>query len=249
MSRATVAGGLIALILAPTIAGCSGAEGEAPEVLVSAAASLTDVFGAIETEFEQRNPDLDVVLNLGGSSALREQILAGAPADVFASADEPNMATIVESGAALGAPVVFATNRMEIAVPPGNPGGVTGLADFENEALVLGLCAAEVPCGELARMALGQADVAASIDTNEPNVRALLTKIEVGELDAGIVYVTDIGGAQVEGIPISSSDNATTSYPMVVLADGASPDAGRAFVDFVLSEPGRGILAEFGFSQ
>ena len=226
---------------------CGGAQGAADEIVVSAAASLTDAFGGIEAEFEQRNPDLNVVLNLGGSSTLREQIVAGVPADVYAAADESNVAAVVKSGTASGDPVGFATNRMQIAVPPGNPGDVTGLTDFSKDDLLLGLCAAGVPCGDLARMVLTQAGVQPSIDTNEPSVRALLTKIEVGELDAGIVYETDVAAAAVEGITIPSPINVTTSYPIVALAGGEHPDAGRTFVEFVLSEVGQEILADFGF--
>ena len=168
---------------------CSGSSVEG-ELLVSAAASLTDAFAEIESAFEEANPDVDVVLNLGSSSALREQILEGAPADVFASANTSNMDQVAEAGELSGEAEIFATNSLQIAVPTGNPGGVTGLEDFAREELLIGLCAEDVPCGDFGRQALAKAGVIPSIDTNEPDVRALLTKIEAGELDAGITYVT-----------------------------------------------------------
>jgi molybdate transport system substrate-binding protein len=221
------------------------------EVLVSAAASLTDAFGAIATAFDQSHPAVSVVLNLAGSSALREQILEGAPADVFASADTSNMDAVVEGDEVRGEPRVFAHNRLVIAVPKGNPAGITGLADFGRDDLLIGLCAADVPCGEFARRALANAGVTPKLDTNEPDVRALLTKIEAGELDAGITYVTDVASAKgtVDGIDIPQADNVVAVYPMAVLAHAPNPGGGRAFVAFVLSGPGQAILSEYGFAS
>jgi len=219
------------------------------ELLVSAAASLTDAFGEMETAFETANPGVDVVLNLGSSSSLREQILEGAPADVFASANTSNMDQVIEGNAATDSDI-FTTNLLQIAVPEGNEAGVTGLDDFANEDLLIGLCAEDVPCGDFARQALENAGVTPSIDTNEPDVRALLTKIEAGELDAGIVYVTDVlstGGA-VEGIDIPTEDNVVASYPIAALTAASNPDAAAAFVAFVLSDEGQAILQDFGFT-
>jgi molybdate transport system substrate-binding protein len=219
------------------------------ELLVSAAASLTDAFGEIETAFEDANPGVDVVLNLGASSALREQILEGAPTDVFASANNSNMDQVVEAGEA-SAPEIFVTNLLQIAVPAGNPGGVTGLADFANEELFIGLCEEGVPCGDFGREALASAGVTPSIDTNEPDVRALLTKVEAGELDAGIVYVTDVLSTEgaVEGIEIPDEDNVVAEYPIAALTNAPNPVAAAAFVAFVLSDDGQAILASYGFS-
>ncbi len=229
-----------------------GPAGSAPvptaEVLVSAAASLTDAFGAVATAFEAANPGVDVVLNLAGSSTLRQQILEGAPADVFASADESNMERVVEAGEAAGPPAVFARNRLRIAVPPGNPAGVTGLADFADEGLLVGLCAEAVPCGAFARRALARAGVRPAVDTEEPDVRSLLTKIALGELDAGIVYATDVAPAhRVQGIAIPDDENVTARYPIVLLAHAPEPRAGAAFVAFVLSDGGQEILRQHGF--
>lgn len=221
------------------------------ELLVSAAASLTDAFVEVETAFEAANPGLDLLLNLAGSSALREQIIEGAPVDVFASANLSNMDAVVEAGRVEGEPEIFANNLLQIAVPAGNPAGVTGLQDFANEELLLGLCAEDVPCGDFALEALMNAGVTPAIDTSEPNVRALLTKIEAGELDAGITYVTDVmsTGEAVEGVDIADDVNVIAEYPIAALADAPSTEAAAAFVEFVISNEGQAILNRYGFSS
>lgn len=249
------------LVLAAVLLAACGRTGEEPnapdpqpglegELLVSAAASLTDAFAEVESAFEAANPGVDVVLNLGASSALREQILEGAPADVFASANTSNMDQVVEAGEA-GDPEIVVTNLLQIAVPAGNEAGVTGLEDFANEALLIGLCAEVVPCGDFARETLENAGVTPAIDTNEPDVRALLTKIEAGELDAGIVYVTDVlsTAGTVEGIDIPEENNVVANYPIAALTNAPNPDAAAAFVAYVLSDEGQAILTEFGFSS
>lgn len=224
-------------------------DGGRAELLVSAAASLTDAFGGIEAAFEAAHPGVDVVLNLAGSSSLRVQILEGAPVDVYAPADRANMASVVAAGLVADAPRIFATNRLEVAVPTGNPADVRSLRDFGRRELLVGLCAEGVPCGDFARRALDRAGVDPAPDTNEPDVRALLTKVEVGELDAGIVYRTDVvsAGEGVEGIPIPDSLNVRAHYPVAVLRDAPHPESARAFVEFVLSEEGRAILRRHGF--
>ncbi|HEY7704082.1 MAG TPA: molybdate ABC transporter substrate-binding protein [Acidimicrobiia bacterium] len=227
-----------------TTAGMSG------ELLVSAAASLTDAFGEIEAGFEAEHPGVDVVLNLGASSTLREQILEGAPADVFASANTSTMDQVVEGGGAADYQI-FVTNILQIATPPDNPGGVTGLDDFAREELLIGLCEEQVPCGSFGREALANAGVTPSIDTSEPDVRALLTKVESGELDAGIVYVTDVlstdGG--VLGVDIPAEYNVVAQYPIAVLTEAPNPAAAAAFVEYVLPSPGQVILSRYGFES
>jgi molybdate transport system substrate-binding protein len=219
-------------------------------VLVSAAASLTDAFAEIKVAFEAATPGEAVSLNLGGSSSLREQILGGAPVDVFASANASNMDQLVAAGLVAGQPQVFARNRLEIAVPPGNPARITGLEDFARPELLLGLCAEGVPCGDFARQALEKAGVIPEIDTNEPDVRALLTKVEAGELDAGITYVTDVSSTQgrIQGIDIPDDSNVVAKYPIAALVHAPNPQGAREFVDFVLSAQGQAILARYGFA-
>ncbi len=251
-----------AVVLVAGVVGCGDADGSSTPatgstdggavegtVVVFAAASLTDAFAEVESAFEAGHPGVDVVLNLAGSSALRVQILEGAPADVFASANETNMAQVVEAGQVDGAAKVFASNLLQIAVPAGNPAGVTGIDDLANPDLFIGVCTEGVPCGDLAREVLANAGVEASIDTNEPDVRALVTKIEAAELDAGIVYVTDVASSsgRVEGIAIADDVNVVATYPIAQLARSSNPTGAAAFVEFVLSEAGQAILRLFGF--
>lgn len=234
--------------VSPRIAGEPDLAGS---ITVFAAASLTDAFGEIADEFEAANPGVSVESNFGASSALREQILAGAPADVFASANLSNMDQVVEADAAAGDARTFATNRLEIVVPAGNPADVSGLAAFGDDDLLVGLCAAEVPCGDLGREALANAGVTPAVDTEEPDVRSLLTKVEAGELDAGLVYATDVlaAGDAVEGIEIPAADNVVAEYPIATLAEAGGAEVADAFVAYVLSDAGQDILASYGFDS
>jgi molybdate transport system substrate-binding protein len=262
-SSAARLGPILATALAATVAGCSppdpddapaGGAAEAADlprdaILVSAAASLTDAFADLASAFEATHPGTDVVLNLGGSSALVSQILEGAPVDVLASADRETMDRAVEAGEVFGAPRSFGRNRLRIAVPRGNPAGITSLRDFADHELLIGLCAEEVPCGRSARRTLAKAGVHPSLDTNEPDVRALLTKIELGELDAGITYATDVAASRgrVDGVEIPDSLNVVVDYPIARMTDAPDPEGGSAFVAFVLSGEGRAMLERHGF--
>lgn len=220
------------------------------EVLVSAASSLADAFPELAAAFEAAHAGTSVVVNLGASSSLRRQILEGAPVDVFASADLENVQLLAQAGALAGTPQIMARNALQIAVPAGNPAQVNGLGDFEREPLRLGLCAEEVPCGALAQEAFRRAGVIPSPDTREPNVRSLLTKVALGELDAGITYATDVASApdHVEGVRIPSEHAVSTEYPVAVLAASRNPETARAFADFTLSPQGRAVLERHGFS-
>ncbi len=228
-------------LVAVIAASCGGGD---DELLVFAAASLGDAFTDIETAFEETHPGLDVLVNLASSTSLRVQILEGAPAAVFASADTANMDAVA---AAVGgvSPVTFATTDLVLAVPGGNPAGVAGLADLADPALLVGVCVPEAPCGRYAARVLTTADVAASFDTAEPNARALLGRIESGELDVGLVYRTDALAAagRVETIEIPDEVNIDVLYPVAALEDGPA----QTFVDFLLSPRGREILADHGF--
>lgn len=220
-------------------------------ITVFAAASLTDAFEELSDDFTAVHPDASVTFSFAGSSSLREQIVAGAPADVFASADEATMADVDAAGALAGEPSLFASNRLEIAVPAGNPGDVTDLADLAESGLLVGLCVEEVPCGHLADDVLDSSGVDPSVDTYEPSVRSLLTKIEAGELDAGLVYRTDVQAANgaVEGIAIPIDQNRSANYPIARLDDSGSLATAQAFIDFVLSDVGQSVLASHGFES
>ncbi len=244
-----------------TLAACGGGSpdtGAAPAssgsgisgtLTVFAAASLTDVFTALGDDLEQANPDLDVQFNFAGSSALATQVTQGAPADVFASANLPQMAVVTDAGLQAGDPAVFTQNVLEIAVPAGNPAGVTGLADFGREDLTLAVCAADVPCGAAAGKVFTAAGVTARPDTEEEDVRAALTKVELGEVDAALVYASDVrsAGDRVEGIPFPEAEDAVNDYPIVALGAAPNPDAAQAFIDLVRSDEGRQALDEAGF--
>lgn len=231
-----------------TLAACGGA-GSKDTVQVFAAASLTDAFTQLEADFEAANPNVDVVINFGGSSSLREQIRAGAPADVFASANESVVASLVEESLVNGRPEAFATNSLILAVPAGNPGKISGLSDLANDDLLVGVCAAEVPCGQLAVEAFETQGIEASIDTNEPDVRALLTKIELGELDVGLVYTTDVLASDkgAEPVAIGGDTPFVTTYPIVTLVDAPNPEGAAAFADFVTGSRAEVTFAQLGF--
>ena len=231
--------------------GCGAQSESGSDTLrVFAAASLTDAFADIEVAFERQRPDIDVQLNIAGSSRLREQILEGAPADVFVSADVANMDALASAGLLAESPVVLARNSLTIAVPSGNTAGVVGVESFTDDDLLLGACAPGVPCGELAREMFDAAGVDAALDTEEPNVRSLLTKVLSGDLDAGVVYITDVSAdpTALDYIEIPPNVNVTTEYPIAVLVDASNPDAGRAFVEFVLSSQAQSMLADRGFA-
>jgi molybdate transport system substrate-binding protein len=250
--RRRVAGVLaVAVVL---LAGCAddgaGDGGDVGGTLtVLAAASLTDVFTDLGDRLEGDHPGLEVRFTFAGSSALATQITQGAPADVFAAANPDQMAVVDDAGLVEGAPEVFAANVLAIAVPAGNPGGVTGLADFARADLTLALCAPEVPCGAAAEEVLDAAGVTAEPDTLEEDVRAALTKVELGEVDAALVYATDVAAAgdDVEGIAVPEASDAVTDYPLCVLAGAPNPAAARAFVELVRSAAGRDALAQAGF--
>jgi molybdate transport system substrate-binding protein len=221
------------------------------EVVVFAAASLTETFGELGRRFEEAHPGTMVTFNFAGSSSLAKQIVEGAPVDVFASASPTNMDQVTDIGALSGESTVFVRNRLEIAVPAGNPGDVTGLADFGDDDQAIGLCAEQVPCGAAAKKALDAAGVTAAPDTLERDVKAVLTKVELGEVDAALVYRTDVRAASdtVEGIEFAESEQAVNDYPIATLAEAPNADGAQAFVDFVLSDAGLSVLTADGFDS
>jgi len=216
---------------------------------VFAAASLTDVFGELGDQLMADNPDLDIQFNFAGSSALATQITQGAPADVFASANQPQMKVVTDADLQGADPVVFTENVLEIAVPKGNPGDVTGIDDFANADLTLAVCAPDVPCGAAATKVFEAAGITAVPDTLEEDVRAALTKVQLAEVDAALVYASDVqsAGGDVEGIEFPEAEDAINEYPICTLAAAPNPDAAQAFVDLVLSDDGQKALEDAGF--
>ncbi|BFM25914.1 molybdate ABC transporter substrate-binding protein [Microbacterium sp. che218] len=212
-------------------------------VEVYAAASLQRSFDEIATAFEAAHPGVTVSAVYDGSSTLATQIGEGAPADVFASADEKNMAKVASQAPD---PQLFAGNTLVIAVPKDNPGKVATLADLARVTTVL--CAAEVPCGAASQTLLSNAGVAVTPASSEQNVTAVLTKVAAGEADAGLVYATDAkGNSDVEAIVPDGADKVVNNYPIATLTDAPNPEAAAAFTAFVLSDDGQKILADAGF--
>ncbi|MGI9822361.1 molybdate ABC transporter substrate-binding protein [Agromyces sp. Marseille-Q5079] len=221
---------------------------EPADITVLAAASLTEAFDDLATQFEQVNPSVSVTVSYGGSGALATQIIEGAPADVFASAAEPPMQQVVDAGLAEN-PEVFATNSLELVVPAGNPAGVTGLDDLANPDLRIALCDESVPCGAASAELLANAGVTAAPDTLESDVKAVLTKVSLGEVDAALVYRTDVeaGGDDVEGIEVDGAAAVVNRYPIAALTGSGAPEAAAAFVAFVTGDAGRETLDAYGF--
>jgi molybdate transport system substrate-binding protein len=218
-------------------------------LVVFAAASLTDAFDGLSDAFVDANPEVEVVFNHAGSQTLRSQINEGAPADVFASANDTQMDAVAAAGNLAGEPETFAANLLAIAVEPGNPLGIRGLEDLADPELVLVLPAEEVPAGQYAREALDAAGIEVAPSSLEQDVRAARSKVELGEADASIVYASDLVASDaVEGIDIPIEHNVPARYPIAVLADAPNPAAAEAFVAFVLSEDGQEILASYGFT-
>ncbi len=250
MSLRLAAWAALAAALTMVVSACSNGGSDARSaVVISAAASLTDVFTSMETAFEKEYPQFDALFNFSGSAALREQILEGAPADVFVSANSEIMDEVAGAGEVVGLPDVFATNHMVIAVPTGNPGAVTGLDDLAREDLFVGLCADAVPCGTFARQVLASAGVDPSIDTNESNVRSLLFKIGLGEIDIGIVYATDVMSvaSAVDPITVPLAHDVTARYTIALLTGAPNSAGGDAFIRFVFSDEGAAVLETHGF--
>lgn len=247
MRRSTVA--LVALVLAltgcagPTAAPAPSGDEVSGSLTLYAAASLQASFDEIAEAFTAQHPGVQVSPVYDGSSTLATQIAEGAPADVFASADEATMASVAEFASD---PAVFATNTLVIVVPAGNPENVASLADLSGVVTVL--CAPEVPCGAASARLLDGAGVTVDAASLEQNVTAVLTKVAAGEADAGLVYATDVVGRDdVESIVPEGSGEVVNRYKVAALTDAANPRAADAFVAFVLSEDGQQILADCGF--
>ena len=244
-----------ALALVGLVAGSCGGDGDAGapgvtgDVTVFAAASLTGAFTEIGDAFAVANPDASATFSFAASSDLVTQIDEGAPAEVFASADESNMGKLVDVAGNAGEPEIFATNLLAIITAPGNPLGINGVADLTSPDLIVVTCAAEVPCGTYAQQIFTNAGVTVTPKSFEENVGAVTSKVTLGEADAGIVYRTDVlaAGDQATGVEIPADINVIARYPIVATAATTNPDTAAAFIDFVLGEDGQAILATYGF--
>ena len=250
MTRLPAAG----LALALCLTGCSSSSAKpgtrlSGSVTVLAAASLTGAFTRIGKDFEAAHPGTTVSFSFGPSSGLAQQVLAGAPVDLFASASPKNMAQVTAGGDASD-PTTFARNTAEIAVSPDRAGEVTGLADLAKKGVTVALCQPQVPCGALAQQVLANAHVAVRPVTQGLDVKSTLAYVVNGQVDAAIVYVTDVraAGSKVAGVPIPDDVNADTAYEIATVKAGRNAALARAFEDYLLSPAGQAALAAAGFA-
>jgi molybdate transport system substrate-binding protein len=248
----------LSVVLVGASASAVGAEGSTAasaaakptgSITVSAAASLTGGFTTIGTAFEKKYKGTTVTFNFGSSGALELQIEQGAPADVFASADQANMKKVTDPGNAKD-PRVFAHNRLALLVKKGNPKKIGSLKDFDKSGVTFVLCAVEVPCGKYGAQALAKAGVKAQPKSLEQNVKGVVTKVTTGQVDAGIGYVTDsqAAAASADSVQIPDDLNVVAEYPIAVLKQSANANLAYAFLDYVLGPDAQAILARFGFT-
>nr|WP_242902154.1 molybdate ABC transporter substrate-binding protein [Actinomadura terrae] len=259
MRKRVPAGVAACLLLLVTAAGCgdtgdsdaSGGGSGGGTLTVFAAASLTETFTALGKEFEAAHPGVKVRFSFGASSTLAQQITQGAPADVFAAASPATMKTVADAGDAAGAPQVFTRNRLVIAVPKDDPGRVGAVRDLSRPGLKVVLCAEQVPCGAAAKKALDAAKVTLKPVSRERDVKAVLTKVRLGEADAGLVYRTDAKAAapQVKGIEFPESAQAVNDYPIAEVAKAPRPALAKEFVALVLGPKGKAALTGAGFES
>jgi molybdate transport system substrate-binding protein len=245
--------GLAILILAA----CGGSPPESvssstpsSSITVAAAASLTEAFTEIGKDFEATKPGTTVIFSFGSSATLATQIAEGAPVDVFAAANPATMKTVTDVGAA-EPPTNFVSNVLQIAVPKGNPGRITGLKDFADKTKKIAICAPQVPCGTAAVKVFAAAKITPAPDTLEQDVKATLQKVSSNEVDAALVYRTDVIAARdaVEGLEFSQAQQAVNVYPIAVLKGSVSAAAAQQFVDYVLSADGQAVLRKAGFGK
>jgi molybdate transport system substrate-binding protein len=260
MTRPTTRGAFAVLVLAgasalasacgttATPGATTSSAASSRQVTVYAAASLTESFTALGKTFEAAHPGVTVTFNFGPSSALATQVVEGAPADVFASASPKPMATVIDAKAAATS-IDFATNSLAIAVPPDNPAKIDGLDDLAAAGVTVALCDSTVPCGSLADAVLSGAHVAVTPVSREVDVKAVLTKVRAGEVDAGLVYVTDVvaAGSAVGSVAIPTDVNGATTYPIAVLSASSEPALAADFVALVSGLQGRSVLTAAGF--
>jgi molybdate transport system substrate-binding protein len=252
-----------AAVAVGAVAGCSGSGASNPgsspaaspgdskgTITVFAASSLTGAFTTLGKRFEAAHPGDTVTFSFGPSSGLAQQITSGAPADVFASASTTNMQQVVSAGDA-GTPTSFVKNIMEVAVPPANPGHVSSVKDLAKSPVKVAVCQPQVPCGAVAAKVFSNAGIKVKPVTLEPDVKSVLTKVELGDVDAGMVYVTDVlsAGSKVKGVTIPASDNTSTTYPIATISKSSHQSIAQQFVAYVLSPAGQQVLTAAGFER
>lgn len=234
---------------ASSTAAAAGGDGAGGTVTVFAAASLKSTFTELGRTFEQQNPGTTVSFSFAGSSDLVTQIVAGAPADVFASADEKNMAKATDAGVVAGHPTDFATNTLTIVTAPGNPKSITGFADLARSDLQVVVCAPQVPCGSATEKVEQDTGVTLTPVSEESSVTDVLGKVRTGQADAGLVYVTDARSAadEVSAVDFPEASAAVNTYPIATLTGAAQPALATRFVELVTGPDGQRVLQDAGF--
>lgn len=230
-------------------AGAGGSPAAPRTLTVFAAASLNETFTALGKQFELDNPGVTVKFNFSGSSDLAQQIVNGAPADLFAAASDSTMKTVTDAGLTAAAPRIFATNVLQIATVPGNPKGIATFADLAEPGLKVVVCAPQVPCGAAADKIEKATGVTLTPVSEEPDVKSTVGKVASGDADAGLVYVTDVkaAGAKVQGVAFPESSQATTNYPIAAVRSAPQAALATAFQDLVTGEAGKKALGAAGF--
>jgi molybdate transport system substrate-binding protein len=234
----------------PSASASASAAAQTGAITVLAASSLKGTFTQLGQQFEAAHPGDTVKFSFGASSALATEITSGAPADVFASAAPANMTTVVKAGDASG-PQDFAKNTAEVAVPPKNPGNIAALTDLAKSSVKVALCQPQVPCGVVAAAVFKNAGITVRPVTLQPDVKSVLTQVELGSVDAGVVYVTDVkaAGAKVKGVTVPAGENASTLYPIASISSSKHLSEAQSFVNYVLSATGQQVLAAAGFEK
>lgn len=243
--RAVAVAAVASLTLA--LAACGGGDEDQTELTVLAASSLTNAFDQLEGTYEDEHPDVDVRLSYDSSSILAEQVISGAPADVLATADIMTMQDVIDAGLTDGEPEVFVQNTLVTVTPADNPAGIQDVADLTDATVAV--CVPEAPCGKASQELLGLNNINLQPATEEDNVSSVLTKVTSGEVDAGLVYLTDAqaAGEDVRTVEIPRADEVINDYPIALLADSETPDAAQDWISLVLSPQGQDVLAELGF--
>ncbi len=234
--------------------GTSASGGAAPQaqtLTVLAAASLTETFNALGKQFQTDHPGVTVKFNYAGSSDLAQQIVNGAPADVFAAASDATMKTVTDANLTAANPVTFAKNVLQIATPPGNPKGIAAFADLAKPGVKVVVCAPQVPCGAAAQKIEKATNITLKPVSEEADVKSVLSKVQTGDADAGLVYVTDVNSAgnKVQGVNFPEASQASTNYPIAVLKNAPAADLAKQFVTMVTGEQGQKAVEQAGFAK